>query len=120
VRISALCQVVFKPLPQPQRSGKARVKADNLTAPSENEGAGQFWLWHSIGWALALKRIAHRYGLTQQALIENWYLPKTSASLMEFPVIMPNRINISESIHWLAKTLMGATPHSDVNLKVAS
>jgi hypothetical protein len=65
---------------------QARYRASRAFSGKDGEGQRRVNVWLSTGSTLALKRIAHRYGVTQQALIEKLLLAEDERILEELSV----------------------------------
>lgn len=70
---------------------QARYRASRPFSGKDGEGQRRINVWLNTGSALALKRIARRYGVTQQALIERLLLAEDERILDKISV---------DSIEW--------------------
>jgi hypothetical protein len=96
---------------------QARYRTSRAVSGKDGKGQRRVNVWLCTGAALALKRIARRYGLTQQALIEKLLLAEDERVFEKISV---------DSAEWdkyfgintqVRRKLMEPTPHPDAHLK---
>jgi hypothetical protein len=78
-------------MPKTAAERQAAYRARQSGAVSEGDGKRRVSVWLSTGCALALGRLARRYGVTQQALIERMLLAEDERILSTIA---------SDSVEW--------------------